>query len=1495
MDDPQIKVVRGYELRESVGAGGFGAVYRAYQPAVKREVAIKIILPKYANHPDFIRRFESEAQLVARLEHIHIVPLYDYWREPDSAYLVMRWLRGGSLRGALQRGAWEIQDITRLFDQIASALTVAHRQGVIHRDIKPDNILLDQDNNAYLADFGIAKDLSEPEGASEEGMITGSPAYLSPEQILGQQLSPQCDLYSLGIVAYEMLTGEKPFSTQTTLSDLLQKHLKEPLPPLLTRRPDLPLSAEVVLQRATAKDPNQRFPNALAMAAALREALCVVNPPDLKQRTSPAPATDGELTLREATSDFTAIAGLEPPNPYKGLRAFEVADADDFFGRAALVDRLVERLQSDSPRFLAVIGPSGCGKSSLVKAGLVPALRGNALVGSSRWFYADMTPGPRPLEALADALLRVATRAPADLLAELRADTDGLSRVVDQLLPGADGEFFLVIDQFEEVFTQVEDETERAHFLDCLQAAALDRRGRLRVVITLRADFYDRPLLYPDFGDLVRKHTEVVLPLSPEELEQAIVGPANRVGLALQPGLVTAILNDVGEQPGTLPLLQYALTELFEHRDALTMTLSAYRKSGGVLGALARRADELYNTFDAPGQAVVEQLMLRLVTPGEGTEDTRRRVFTTELSSIAPDGQVLERALNTFGKYRLLTFDRDPITRSPTVEVAHEALIRTWDRLRAWLNTSRDDLLMHRRLIAATADWLEAGRDTSFLLTGSRLEQFESWSGESRLALNQEEKDYLADSVKVRAERRALDEARKAHAERLERRARRFLASLVVVLFIATLGAFGLTGVAVNQKQLAEDSAATAVAAKQIAQDNATRSESLRLAAESNNLMQTRGGNIELAALLGIRALKSVYSPQADGVVLNASTLDYARQILSGHGDYVSAAAFVPGTTQALTASWDKIVRLWDLTTGKVIRQFTGHTDGVSSIALSRNGKYLLTASWDRTARLWDLANATELRRFDTPTGGLSTATFSPDGKQILTGGEDKVIRLWDVATGAEIRQYTGFTDRIRTVVFSPDGKQILGASEDKTARLWDVATGAEVEQFVGHSDFVSSAVFSPDGQYVLTAGWDRTVRLWEVKTAQEIRQFVGHTSTVSSAVFSPDGNQVLTASYDGTARLWDTATGNELHIYSGHTHWVMGAVFSSDGKQILTGSWDRTARVWDMRPAPSPALLIGHTDAVFRAIFSPDGKQVITGSYDGTVRFWDVKTGQETNQIPVSDSRVTALAVSADGKTLLTGSEDQQARLWAVETGELIHEFAGHTDIVYGVAFSPDGKYALTGSQDTKAVLWDLQTGAAIRQFIGHHAGLYSVAFSPDGKYILTGSKDRSARLWDVQTGAEIRRFTGHPDYVYSVAFSPDGKQILTSSYDKTARLWDVETGKEIREFTGHTDAVFGATFSPDGRRILTASWDRTVRLWDAQTGIELRRFTGHQDSVYTAIFSPDGQQIVTASKDQTARLWVTDTRRLIDGVCARLLRDLTDEERQQYGIGDKTPSCIR
>ena len=457
--------LRAYRLSDRLGEGAFSIVWRGVQPALGREVAVKQIRAELANRPEFIRHFEAEAHLVARLEHPYIVPLYDYWREPDSAYLVFRYLRGGSLSSSLLDGPWSLERTARMVEQVGAALATAHRAGVVHRDVKPENVLLDEEGNTYLTDFGIAveaAELDDPDAA----LSAGSPAYASPEQLRRQPVGPGADVHGLGIVIYEALTGQLPFPDEVTQAGLLARQLSDAVPSVRSIRPDLSPAVDEVIQQATAKVVGDRYVDVSELVQDFSKLLA--------ERTVERPRRPGMAT---AIGDGV--------NPYKALRPFDEADADDFCGRDRLVDQLVDRL--DESRLITILGPSGSGKSSVARAGLVPALRRGSIPTSEQWFVTSMLPGTHPFEELETALLRVAVNPPSSLLEQLSADERGIARAVRRILPDDGTELLVLIDQFEELFTLCDDDGLRRRFLAGLRAALTDDRSRLRVVATIRA------------------------------------------------------------------------------------------------------------------------------------------------------------------------------------------------------------------------------------------------------------------------------------------------------------------------------------------------------------------------------------------------------------------------------------------------------------------------------------------------------------------------------------------------------------------------------------------------------------------------------------------------------------------------------------------------------------------------------------------------------------------------------------------------------------------------------------------------------------------------------------------------------------------------------------------------------------------------------------------------------------------------------------------------
>jgi WD40 repeat protein/serine/threonine protein kinase len=1524
-----------YRLLRLLGRGSFAEVYLGEHVYLKRRAALKVLHTSLEDEE--IDSFLTEAQLLARLSHPHIVRVHDFAVEQATPFLAMDYALGGTLRHHHPRGSClSLAATVAYVKQVAAALQYAHNHQVIHRDVKPENMLVGASQEVLLSDFGISLFTPSHEQLSTQNMA-GTLPYMAPEQIRGKP-GYASDQYALGIVVYEWLCGVRPF--EGSMTEVMVQHLTMPPPALREQDPSLPEAVEAVVLKALAKEPEERYESVPQFAQALEQASAVsllnlrsdteiatpsILPPvaprrvfvsaspadyavvahlktDLPQRgiiawdenpyrtqntleqedqvrqairavdamlvvLSPAARSSRPIkeNLRIAgmyqrrllfiwaagdelsaalpgewsnTGEIDVIDAREtryeqaleeivvslnedetpqlesmlpestfaPRNPYKGLHAFKEDDAADFFGREASIQELVEQVKrllateySEQPpaRLLTVIGPSGSGKSSVVMAGLLPRLRQGAVAGSEQWVYLrPVVPGSRALEALA---LTFTSCLPERSVKSIREDLEdesarGLHLLAAQLVKAPGKQVVLFIDQFEELFTLTADEAERQQFIDVLVTAMTEPQGALIALLTLRADFYERPMAYPTLHRLIETHQKAVLPMSMVDLRAVIKGPAALpdVQLSFEGNLVGDLLFEMQGQVGALPLLQFTLEQLFERRSDLHLTLAAYRELGGVKGAISQHAERTYAALPSEEHRQLAQaLFARLIDPGASEQDTtRRRAALSELVlADATKTRLLRETADAFIAARLLTTNE--VAGTTTLEVSHEAVIREWKRLAEWIREARDDLYLLQVIRDDTAEWKRHERSPDRLYRGSQLAEALAWRERSLPSLDEEA--FLEASTTEQERQEALAaERQQQEARQRKRYTRRTM--------LVGLAGLGLTVTAVS-----------------------------------------------LSSVL----LRSRTTP------LPPFSLPFSYR---GHTDQVNSVAWSPDSKRLASASRDKTVLVWDASSGQTTLTYTGHADQVNSVAWSPDGTRLASASGDGTVRVWDANSGQTTLIYRGHTDQVNSVAWSPDGTRLASASVDQTVKVWNASSGQTAFTYTGHNDWVYSVAWSPDGTRLASASRNRTVQVCDANSGQMAFIYRGHTDQVYSVAWSPDGTHLASASEDATVRLWDAGKGQTALTYTGHTDPVYSVAWSPDGARLASASADMTVRMWDVSSGHTVLSYTGHTNAVKSVAWSPDGARLASASLDQTVRVWNANLSNGQTTLTytGHTDQVLSVAWSPDNKRLASASADQTVRVWDASSGQTVLTYFRHTDAVRSVAWSPDGTRLASASVDQTVRVWDASSGQTTRIYRGHTDWVYSVAWSPDGKHLASASRNKTVRVWDASSGQTARIYTGHTDQVYSVAWSPDGKHLASASLDQTVRVWDASSGQTTRIYTGHTDAVRSVAWSPNGKRLASASLDQSVRVWDASSEQTIRIYRGHTDQVYSVAWSPDGKHLASASLDQTVRVWDASTGQTILTYTGHTDAVRSVAWSPDGTHLASASLDQTVRVWL-------------------------------------
>ena len=1467
-----------FKVVRLIGRGGMGEVYLARDTQLGRKVALKVVHPKQIGSPDAARRFLMEARATARFSHPNIITIYGVGEHNGQPYVALEYLEGETLRERFTDQAASVRETARLGLAIAEALAEAHNHGVLHRDLKSDNVLIPKDGRPRVLDFGLARMIQEgasavaPEAGvetleagrlmealqSDGQKLCGTPAYMAPEQWSGGELTGAADVWALGIVLHELATGRRPLQEMEGIIATLawKLALPEPVPldPALAEvSPELAVLVELCLQ----KDPLER-----PSAAEAVEALAALVMP-------------GRVRFDHEQS------------PFRGLQAFGERHADVFFGRDGEVAAFLERLREEP--VLPVVGPSGAGKSSFVQAGIVPRLR-----EQGPWLVLSMRPGDDPFLSMASRLLhgetsvhtrsttstkgqetasptaspkatptlqRLDADAPVEmadgetvawegaapvtsappqaaddatgLAAEFLESPSLLGLKLQQLAELEQRQVLLVVDQVEELFSLVESEQVRERFMRAICTAADDPEGPVRVIFTMRDDFLGRLALSPQVREVLGRVTVIRTP-GPEALAEILTRPLEVVGYRYDdPSLVDEMVEDVRGEPASLPLLQFAVQTLWDRRDKNERSLrrSTYETLGGVAGALAEHAEGVLQGMTPAQVRTTREILLRLVTP-EGT----RRVLPTErvLEGLEVGSDDVLARLTQSRLISVRKSRRSGAHKGGELELVHESLIRCWKQLSQWIDESREELVFLAEIGQAAELWERRGRRKEEVWAGDALAEARRILARTTTRVPQDIEEFLD----------ACDRREQGRSQRKRLLTLTGIATLALVALVSMLVSVALAererearhqqGIALSRQADAQrEGARAALGRGDLLEARAKLRSSLQI--EDSPMARSLWWSLQRQQLILKNTLGAVINDVAfgpDGFTLAVACGDQsihlydirsmALRVLRGHVDQVYAVAFSPDGSRLASADWAGEIRVWKLADGSSER-LAGHKGAVNFLAFHPDGGLLASGGGDGTVRIWDTLGGQAPVVLEAHSEGTNGVAFSPDGKLLASGGRDRMVRLLDLETRTERHVLAGHEAPVTNLAFSPDGRRLASGGIDRTVRIWDAASGQIVEVLEGHESKVWDVAFNPVDGTLASCGWDGTIHVWKPGTGEKPRVIKGNDSGTYTFAISPDGKLLASGSTDMTIQVWDLGIEQTVRTVGAHDSQVMGVAFSPDGQRLVSAGLDNTLRVWDVASGSQQEVVDGLAFDGADVVFSPDGNRVAFSSYSsGNIGLWHLDQGGRIETIRAHESGVLDLSFSTDGSRLASSGGDGKVWIWDTARWEPILKLGGEGSSVVIAAFSADGRRLAASSVDGHLRVWDAHSGALLSTLTGHEDTARGVVFAASGE-LISSSEDGSLRIWDLERGTSriIGRIEGR---LYDIAAHPTEPRVAVAASDGVVRLWHLDGGEAL-ELRGHTAETNFVSFSADGDKLATSSDDGTVRLWDAQTGVALWR----------------------------------------------------------------------
>jgi WD40 repeat protein len=1194
----------------------------------------------------------------------------------------------------------------------------------------------------------------------------------------------------------------------------------------------------------------------------------------------------GRSVAADSSTDETKATEIGP-NPYRGLSAFREKDEDNFFGRDQQIKDLWEKFRNlyedeSSTRLLTIYGPSGCGKSSLARAGLIPELSRRNLPGHYHARVAVLVPGSDPLESLATVLARIATSDPSpvsktsEFMAELskantEKDFDGLRRIANSLLEIDVSPLVVLVDQLEEMFTLCEDPVKQEVFISNLLCAAADRSKRVSVIITLRSDFLGAAQNYSQLNQLISSQGFLVAAMSEDGLREAIAKPAERAKHPLDLGTINLLIEQTKGREGALPLLQFALSQIWVGLGKDIKPAETLEKTG-VGGILVKKAQEIYEKLDQKEKKIARRIFLGLVQLGEGAKDTRRRMPLERIvaSGDSKEGERVKKVIAQFAhrQSRFITLATDGgIT---TAEVTHEALFDHWQQLKEWLKESRGDLRFQRRLDDAAVAWKEHGKEKGNLWRPPNLDllkQHHEKAGEDMTPLQCE--FFNASIDNYNAQNQAIRKADKE--KKIQRRL------LIALLSTGLVMTSGMAYHADRQSRIAEIDRKSSLAFQQFSTILADPINALLVAMESGQ---------ELERLLINKDSSVADYPTIQPVLALQTILDQSNlqnQIKTFQKKVNSITTFTPKgqLTIIATASDDGKIKLWQadgtpstaIANGEIqafVENKPNSKIKINSVRFNTEKDLIAIAGENGIAQIRNMQGEL-LREIDAHKGsGVRNIRFgnTEKGNLLVTSGRDGKVKLWNTE-GKFLRELNDKKDKlahrggVEIVSLSNDDEFLMTGGKDKTAKLWS-KNGKLITTFTGHIKTVKLARIDPeDTNKIITASEDDTVKIWDrsgklKKTIQD-KDGKGQGGINSVGFYK---NLLITAGNNGTIKIWDQQ-GKLLNSFEAHKGRIE-TMYVVKGKGILVtaGQDDGIVRFWKIPDKSEKKIsvksLIGHKKSVNSIRFSPDNKQLVTASLDGTIRLWDLEgKGKKTFPNPAISKGFETVRFIDNGQYVMTGGFDSRVRFWDLNGRELSGGFDTKQGGIRSLGVSE--KYISTAGYDRNVQLWkgNYLEGFAFYKKLSHEEKIVTNRFSPDGKFLAVVGNNGLFRIWNVD---QIKHFDlkGHSGNVESVGFSPKGEKIATVGNDDTILLWSFSHSKFVlsnKIKTSIASPFQSVNFSPDGKLIATTTEDGRVQFWTL-SGQQIADLNVHDKKIRSADFSSDGFLFATAGEDHKANI---------------------------------------